>query len=307
MYTQFFGLKKKPFTLVPDPEFLYFSQKHRKALTMLQYGLMSQAGITVITGEIGSGKTTLVRYILGTLAANNRVGLITNTHSSFGDLLTWILSAFDIKHTSQDKTERYQTFIEFVEKQHQQNRRVILVVDEAQNMDIQTLEELRLLSNINTSQDIMLQLVMLGQPQLINKLNRPELTQLAQRITVEYHLNYLNYEESVQYIQHRITVAGGNPALFTKAACAAVYYYTGGIPRLINSICDLALVFAFAEEKSEIDAGLVVSVIKEKRTSVVVPLDNKRRIDSGEESVLEKIREFILQKTGVDLAHLEET
>jgi type II secretory pathway predicted ATPase ExeA len=158
MYTKFYGLTKKPFSLIPDPSFLYLSAKHKKALTTLQYGLVSQAGFTVITGEIGSGKTTLVRSLLEEIKAQCEVGLITNTHSAFGDLLTWVLAAFNIESPAVNKAERYRAFVDFITEKSNAGTRVVLIVDEAQNMDIQTLEELRLLSNINTHQEIMLAL-----------------------------------------------------------------------------------------------------------------------------------------------------
>ena len=160
MYTTFFNLTKKPFSLTPDPSFLYLSEKHKKALTTLQYGLVSQAGFTVVTGKIGSGKTTLVRSVLSKLKEQREVGLITNTHSEFGDLLTWILGAFNIQSDAKNKADRYKVFVDFIMEKNRVGRRVVLIVDEAQNMDIQTLEELRLLSNININQDIMLQLAL---------------------------------------------------------------------------------------------------------------------------------------------------
>ena len=194
MYTKFFGLTKKPFSLIPDPSFLYLSAKHKKALTALQYGLVSHAGFTVITGEIGSGKTTIVRRLLDKIQDQCEIGLITNTHSAFGDLLTWILAAFKIESSASNKAERFKAFVDFITEASAAKKRVVLIVDEAQNMDIQTLEELRLLSNINVDQEILLQLVLVGQPELVEKLNQPELVQFSQRISIEYHLKpFWNY------------------------------------------------------------------------------------------------------------------
>lgn len=275
MYTKFFGLTKKPFSLIPDPSFLFLSPKHKKALTTLQYGLVSQAGFTVITGEIGSGKTTLVRSLLNKLSSDCEVGLITNTHSAFGDLLTWVLAAFKIESSATNKAERYQAFVDFITQKNETDKRVVLIVDEAQNMDIQTLEELRLLSNINVSQDIMLQLVLVGQPELVEKLNRPELVQFSQRISIEYHLQPLNYKETEQYIHYRLKVAGSKDIIFHPPACAALYYYSGGIPRLINNLGDLALVFAFAADKKKINWKVIVDVVSERTTGGIKRLKAK--------------------------------
>ena len=295
MYTSFFGLAKKPFSLTPDPEFLYLSPNHKKALTILKYGLMSQAGFTVITGAIGAGKTTLVRHILNTMDDDCEVGLISNTHSAFGDLLTWILAAFSVENDARDKAERYQLFVNYIEEQYYQNRRVVLIVDEAQNMDLQTLEELRLLSNINVGQDVMLQLVLVGQPELLDKLKAPELVQFAQRISVGYNLKPLSFEETKKYIYYRILIAGGSTQLFTPAACSAIYYYTNGVPRLINNICDLSLLFAFAEDEETVSLQSVIAVIKEKKESGVAPFA------AQEGDVFNKIRKEILENDNIDL------
>ncbi|MFA5984854.1 MAG: AAA family ATPase [Methylococcaceae bacterium] len=305
MYTSFFGLKKKPFSLVPDPDFLYLSPKHKRALSTLQYGLVSQAGITVISGEIGSGKTTLIRSMLGKVQDQCAIGLITNTHKSFGDLLTWVLASFDISHKADDKAGRYQLFAKFVMEQNQKNRRVILIVDEAQNMDIETLEELRLLSNINIKQDVLLQLILVGQPELLDKLNMPELVQFAQRISIEYHLKSLNYEETKHYIAHRLQIAGGKASIFDESGCAAVFYFTEGVPRLINNICDLAMVFAFAEDMQEISWKIIRDVVLERKAGGIsrfkgVLSNPTELMDPAVEA--DKLRVAIFESTAVDIS-----
>lgn len=305
MYTKFFGLTKKPFSLIPDPSFLYLSAKHKKALTTLQYGLVSQAGFTVITGEIGSGKTTLIRSLLEKLQNDCKVGLITNTHSAFGDLLTWVLAAFKIESTAHNKAERYQDFVKYINEQSIEKKRVVLIVDEAQNMDIQTLEELRLLSNINVNQQIMLQLVLVGQPELVDKLNQPELVQFSQRISIEYHLQPLSYEETEQYIHYRLKVAGSQDTIFHASACAALYYYSGGVPRLINNLGDLALVFAFAADKKKINWKVIVDVVSERTTGGIKRFEGKvclspNIIERAAEA--EKLRRALIEATGVDIS-----
>jgi general secretion pathway protein A len=305
MYTNFFGLTKKPFSLSPDPSFLYLSPNHKKALTTLRYGLVSQASITVITGEIGSGKTTLIMAVLEKVQNQCTVGLITNTHSAFGDLLTWVLASFDIPHESKNKAERYQIFTRFLAEEHKKQRRVILIVDEAQNMDIDTLEELRLLSNINVADQIKLQMILVGQPELVDKLNKPELTQFAQRISIEYHLKPLNFEETRNYIAHRLLIAGGNTTIFNEAALAAIYFYTEGVPRLINNICDLAMVFAFASETKKIGWKTITEVVNERKTGGIRRFKGTistepTLMDRATEA--ERLRRDILDKTKIDIS-----
>lgn len=282
MYETFYGLKEKPFSLLPDPSFLFLSEKHRMALTMLQYGVLNQAGFTVITGEIGSGKTTLIRQVLSEVEHDITVGLVSNTHRTFGELLQWVLLAFNLEYRDKKKVELYQTLANFIVKEYSQNRRTVLIIDEAQNLDAEALEELRMLSNINADKNQILQLILVGQPSLRDTLRLPELHQFAQRIAVDYDLKPLTLEETWQYIRHRLKVAGGDPNLFDTRACAAVYYYTGGTPRLINVMCDTALVCGFAEGKRKIDVDVIYEVVREKKKGGIFPIiDKKPGIDTG--------------------------
>ncbi|MFQ5761271.1 MAG: ExeA family protein [Acidiferrobacterales bacterium] len=272
MYQAFYGFRQKPFTLLPDPSFLFLNKKHRLALSMLQYGLLSEAGFTVITGEIGSGKTTLVRYVLEEIGDNLTVGSVTNTYRSFDELLQWVLLAFNLEYRGKSKVELYQALADFMVQEYERSRRTVLIIDEAQNLEPEALEELRMLSNINTDSNQVLQLVLVGQPGLRETLQRPELHQFAQRIGVEYHLPRLDLEETWQYIRHRLTVAGGDPDLFDIKGCAAIYYYTQGTPRLINVLCDTALVCGFAEQITSISAELIGEVIRDKAMGGIFPL-----------------------------------
>ncbi|MDB4516169.1 tRNA (adenosine(37)-N6)-threonylcarbamoyltransferase complex ATPase subunit type 1 TsaE [Crocinitomicaceae bacterium] len=271
MYEAFYNFSEKPFTLLPDPGFLFLSDKHRMALTLLEYGLENQAGFTVISGDIGAGKTTLIRHLLNNMDREHTVGLISNTHRSFGELLQWILLAFNLEHRDMDKVEMYQRFVDFIIDEYAHNRRVVLIVDEAQNMDAETLEELRMLSNVNADKDQALQVVLVGQRELRETLQRPDLVQFAQRIAVDYHLRPLSDTETIGYIRHRMEVAGGNPDTFTDAACIAVHRYSSGVPRLINLLCDTALVYGYAEQKQHIDAQLVTEVAREKQEGGIFP------------------------------------
>ena len=201
MYEAFYGFRLRPFSLLPDPRFLFPGRKHRLAMSMLQYGLMNQVGFTVITGEIGSGKTTLIRSVLEEIGRDVTVGLVSNTHRSFDELLQWVLLAFKLDYRGKNKVELYQTLADFLTAEFENNRRTVLIIDEAQNLRPQALEELRMLSNINTDCDQILQIILVGQPGLREMLQHPELHQFAQRIGVEYHLQRLDLEETWQYIQ----------------------------------------------------------------------------------------------------------
>lgn len=267
MYESFYGFSEKPFSLLPDPGFLYESSKHRMAATMLEYGLMNMAGITVITGEVGAGKTTLIRHLLNTIDSNTTVGLISNTHKSFGELLQWVHMAFGLEYRGKDKVELYHDFEQFIVKEYAKGNRTVLIIDEAQNMAPETLEELRMLSNINADKDQVLQLVLVGQPELRATLNRTDLRQFAQRISSSYHLEALSMAETRGYIRHRLKTAGGNIDLFKDEACEEVWRCSRGVPRLINTLCDTALVYGFAEQISSIDAELVRDVAREKAST----------------------------------------
>lgn len=294
MYETYYGFNEKPFALNPDPDFFYSSKRHKTAFAMLEYGLTTQMGFTVVTGEVGSGKTTLVRRILKQIPGMDdqiTVGLITNTHKSFGNLLEWILLAFDLPYKDMSKVELYQTFIDFVIEEYAQNRRVVLFIDEAQNMDVDTLEELRLLSNVNADKDLIMQLILVGQPELLEKLKRPDLRQFAQRISVDYHLMPLSFKETQGYIRHRLVVAEGDPNLFDAMACGAIYYHSGGVPRLINTLCDTALVYGFAEDKTLIDIEVIFSVVADKKLGGLMPLSDRPEGLSREE-IYEQIAEM---------------
>jgi general secretion pathway protein A len=284
MYEAFYGFREKPFSILPDPSFLYFSREHSMALDLLEYGLMNQAGFNVITGEIGTGKTTLVRYVLSKLGEDVTVGLISNTHRSFGELLQWILYAFRLQHRGKEKVEMFQDFVDFLVEQYAQNRRTLLIVDEAQNMSADTLEELRMLSNVNADKDQVLQVILVGQAGLRDTLRRPEMEQFAQRIAVDYHLEPLDRQETHEYIYHRIKVVGADGTqLFDAAACDAVYDHSRGVPRLINLLCDTALVYGFAEQKKQIDARIVVEVARDKQKGGIFP--GQRKSNGGDPGV----------------------
>jgi type II secretory pathway predicted ATPase ExeA len=270
MYERHFGLTAKPFAMTPDPAFLYASPQHTMALTMLDYGLESQAPFMVLTGDIGSGKTTLVRGLLRQLGDRVAVGLITHTHTRFETLHGWALSALGgASHDSE--VARYEALVEILLREYSRGRRTLLIFDEAQNLSIESLEELRLLSNVNSEKDLILQTMLVGQPELRAKLSRPELKQFAQRVSVFYHLRSLEREETRAYVRHRLAVAGGNPEIFRDEAIDAIYSRSKGVPRLVNQLCDYALVYGFAEKRMQIDADLIAQVVRDCRSGLALP------------------------------------
>jgi general secretion pathway protein A len=275
VYEAYFGFRQKPFSLLPDPRFLFASRTHRIAANLLEYGLAEQAGFVVLTGEVGTGKTTLLRYLLQRVREEVVVGLVTNTHHSFGELIKWIMLAFDLDFRHKDQVEQHQIFVDFLIARYAQGKRVVLIVDEAQNLGMEALEQLRMLSNVNSEADHLLQLILVGQPELRSLLQRPEIRQFVQRIAVDYHLEPLSLEETTHYIRHRIHIAEGDPRIFDDAACAAVQFFTQGIPRLLNSLCDYALVFAYADNRRTIDVDTVIDAAAERMQgglSVFAPL-----------------------------------
>jgi type II secretory pathway predicted ATPase ExeA len=275
MYEAFYGFKEKPFSMLPDPGFLYLSKKHRAALTLLEYGLLNHVGFCVISGEPGAGKTTILRAMLERISDDITVGLITNTHQSFGGLLDWILSAFNLHRPQLSPVEMHQVFMEFLIGEYAKGRTVLLIVDEAQNIKPDALEELRMLTNVNTEKDQLMQVVLAGQPALKDTLRLPDLMQFAQRIAVDYHLEPLSLEETCGYIQHRLVTAGAEKDVFTPAACERIYNYSGGTPRLINLLCETVLVYGFADQQEMIDVGLVDEMVLERMKDSVVPIVNR--------------------------------
>ena len=273
MYESFYGFTEKPFSLLPDPGFLFMGKQHSMAYAMLQYGLTNQAGFTVITGGIGCGKTTLVRHLLDELDDDVTVGLISNTQQAGGQLLQWVLMAFGLDYRGKSKVELYEAFYEFLIDEYANSRRTVLIIDEAQNLSARVLEDFRMLSNINADKDQVIQMILVGQPELRELLRRPELEQFAQRIAADYHLTELDREETAEYIHFRTRTAGVERELFNKGAVDLIYRYTRGVPRLINTLCDTSLVYGFAEEAEVISATVVQAVAKDKAETGLLRLD----------------------------------
>ncbi|MES9899580.1 MAG: AAA family ATPase [Sedimenticola sp.] len=272
MYSAFYGFQKKPFSLLPDPHFLYMGKKHTMAFTMLEYGMMNDATISVITGEIGSGKTTLIRHLLNKVDEKTTMGVINNTQEEMGPLLKWILMAFGLEYKQKDEVEQYEEFQDFLQRQQKRGLNTVLIVDEGQNLKEKKLEELRMISNVNFDGSQLLQLILVGQPQLRDLLHTPELRQFAQRVSVDFHLDVLGSQETVDYIHHRTAVAGAKVTIFTDHACRMAHQAAQGVPRLINTLCDTALVYGFADKKRTIDESLMRDVIRDKSQSGILEL-----------------------------------
>lgn len=263
MYEKHFHFKERPFTIVPNPGCLYMSAKHKLAFAHLQYGLMEGTGIVVLTGGIGTGKTTLLRFLLGKIQRAMDVAVVFNTNVTGEELLRLIIREFEAGEPGPDKAANLAMLNDFLIERFRQGRQAIVIIDEAQNLSREALEEVRLLSNLQGSRRPLLQLVLAGQPELRRKLADPALTQLAQRITSTFHLAPLDAEETRQYVRFRLTQAGGSPDLFTDAAVEAVHRASGGVPRVINILCNNALVHAFADALPAVTAEVVAGVVEE--------------------------------------------
>lgn len=272
MYERFYNLRERPFALSPDPDYLYPSRVHREALDYLRYGLESQAGFIVITGEIGSGKTTLLQTLLRGLDSQTTVGRIVNTILEPRELLETIVIDFGLDPAGRSKPLLLRDLAQYLVDQRLAGRLVLLVIDEAQNLSFAALEELRMLSNLETEKSKLLQIVLVGQPNLREKLVAPELEQLRQRITVSYHLSPLDPDETANYINHRLRRAAlGAPLEFPRDVTALIHARSRGVPRIINVICDAALVFGYAEERRQVDSALMRDVMVELEATGVLP------------------------------------
>ena len=278
MYEKFYGLSVKPFAVSPDPAFLFPGRHHRHALTLLQYAISEAAGFALITGEVGCGKTTVVQHFLDRPGSGLRIGYLSNTHSGMGSLLLWIMAALDWECGATAPTECYRQFVAHAREEYAAGRRVLLVIDEAQNLSVAQLEELRVLSNLNHGRQMLLQAILVGQPELRAKLGGAPLRQFAQRIVADYHIGTLHAGETLDYVRHRLQVAGGRADLFTPEAVCRVYEAAGGTPRLINILCDHALLYGFTEQCARIDVEIVAEVLRD-RAGGVLPLRGVEAID----------------------------
>ena len=264
MYLNYYGLREFPFNITPDPRFLYFASQHREAYDHLVYGIQNRKGFIEITGEVGSGKTTVCRAVLANLGNDVETALILNPCLSETQLLRAILNDFGLTPRGRDRLGYIETLNEFLLESHRMNITVALVIDEAQDLTPKVMEQVRLLSNLETDQHKLIQIVLCGQPELKERLSRPDLRQLRQRITVRYHLRPLTLEDAMRYIHHRLSVAGSTGELhFDEAAVKVIYDYANGGPRLINAVCDNCLLAGYIDGRKSVDEECAKKAIRE--------------------------------------------
>jgi type II secretory pathway predicted ATPase ExeA len=264
LYIAHFGFRERPFSLSPDPEFLFWSKAHNRAFSVLEYGLVTHAPLTVVTGEVGTGKTTLIQALLRRVDHDVTLGLISNAQGDRGDLIRWVLNALDVSIPEQtDYVSLFQHFQDFVLGEYAVGRRVALIIDEAQNLGAEMLEELRMLTNINSGKDELLQIILAGQPELRDLITRPELRQFAQRVTATFHIEPFNRADTHDYVVHRLRYAGGTGEEFDHLAIRHIYDHSEGIPRVINKLCDLSLVYAAISDCPVVTPNIVREVFKD--------------------------------------------
>ncbi|MCC6002191.1 MAG: AAA family ATPase [Pararhodobacter sp.] len=264
-YLEHFGLQARPFSLAPDPAFLFWSPEHRGALAMLEYGLDTRAPITLLSGEIGAGKTTLLHYFIDGLPGDITIGMISNARPGVNDILRRVCAALEVELPAgaapDDTGTQFAALQAFLLAEHRQGNRVLIIIDEAQNLNRDALEDLRMLTNINAGRDEVLQLLLSGQPELRDVVRRPDLEQFAQRVAASYHLPRLDLPGVGGYIAERLRKAGGKPNVFSRQAAELIYQATGGTPRLVNQLCDLALTYAFAQNQRQVLRSTVEQVL----------------------------------------------
>ena len=275
-YSEFFGFRERPFTLLPDPELLLWSQQYRQAFSVLEFGVVSRSPITLLTGAIGCGKTTLLRELLSRLNDSITVGLISNAQGGRGALIQWVMNALGMTFDhNAGYVHLFQAMQNFMIAEYAAGRRTLLIFDEAQNLSQESLEELRMLTNINTGKDEVVQLVLIGQPELREMVSHPKLEQLAQRIAVSFHLEPLDEPTTSAFIIHRLRAVGGTGGEFTEEARAFVHQVTRGVPRLINQFCDMALLYAWSQETALVTKSTLSQVLKDNiffATQIRAPL-----------------------------------
>jgi len=276
MYEEFYGLTANPFRLTPDSKFLYGSEGHRKAMSYLKYGLYQGEGFIVIIGGVGTGKSTLVGQLFSELDGNDIVAAqIGNTQVDADDCIRLICNAFELDIDTRDKGDLISAFEEFLIEQNQMGKRVLLVVDEAQNMPLRALEELRMLSNFNVGGQPLFQSFLLGQPQFLQTIAHKDLAQLQQRIMASYKLASMSEEETEEYIKHRLEMVGWQDyPSFTPEAFARIYDQTQGVPRLINTLANRIMLFAALEEATKVDLGMIETVIEDQKNEEIETEDD---------------------------------
>lgn len=279
MYLNFYGFREKPFNLTPDPRFVFLSKTHKEAFAHLLYGINHRAGFIALTGEVGSGKTTVLRALLSQLNTDHhRTALIFNPCLSPEVLLQNINREFGIPTNTSNNSSFLDSLNVFLLQQNGEGRTVVLVIDEAQNLEPPVLEQIRLISNLETDREKLIQIVLSGQPEFVQMLKRNEMRQLSQRINVRYHLQAMDFQDTVHYINHRLDVAGGRSGvIFSRSAMKRIYKYSRGLPRLVNAACDRALLVGYTRDTARIDSRIAAAGIKDMRRDTA-SYSRKRRL-----------------------------
>lgn len=264
IYTDFYGLTARPFAIAPDPALIYWSSAHKRAYSLLEYGIITRAPITLITGEVGTGKTVLIQHLLRSGAEEVTYGLVSNAQGGRDELLRWVLLALGQPAEAGDTyVDLYARFEEHLVAEYAAGRRVVLVFDEAQNLTVESLEEIRMFTNINTGTDELLQVVLVGLPELRERILKPGLRAIAQRVTAAFHIPPMDAATTAAYIAHRLACVGGKVPLFTPDAVAMIHDQARGVPRLTNQLCDFAMVYAFSKGSPEVDRVTVQQVLRD--------------------------------------------
>ncbi len=264
MYEKFFNLRTKPFDLIPNPDFLYVSKTHKKAMAYLEYGISEKAGFILMTGEVGSGKTTIIRDLIKKKKGNVTISKVFNTKVDSEQLISMINDDFGLDIKGKNKVLLLKELYDFLIEQYANGSHCILIIDEAQNLTPELLEEVRMLSNLETDVSKLLQIILVGQPELRETLSVPEMRQFRQRIGISCHLYPFTRHETKEYIYHRLEIAGNREAVnFKGHTMDVIHHYSRGIPRLVNIICDFLMLSAFAEEKKDVDAYMVFEIVKD--------------------------------------------
>jgi type II secretory pathway predicted ATPase ExeA len=266
VYSSYFGLNEAPFNITPDPSFLYFSTSHREGLAQLTYGINARRGFIVLTGEVGTGKTTLIQTLLSQLTESTQTALIFSSITSSLDLLRYVCEEFKLIEPMREVKDAHDYICllnDFLLEKYRGGENAALIIDEAQNLSADVLESIRLLSNFETTKDKLLQILLVGQPELNERLNTPQLRQLKQRVTLRHHLRPLTLNECQEYVASRLQHAGGNPSIFAPKAVEGIHHYSGGIPRLINVLCDNAMINAYALDQKEVEPAVVQEVAED--------------------------------------------
>lgn len=298
MYQEFYSLLGKPFSAAADASCFFMSKQHAIGLSALQYSVLTNAGLTLVTAEAGLGKTALIRRVMSNLDDSVVVGCVSNTNGDYGSIFPWILSAFELRGSMSDTLSAYEVLQGFLDKLQAEKKRAVIMIDEAQNLSNSALEEVRLLLNFNESEDRGLQVVLVGQPLLKAKLEQDSMRNIAQRISLDVALEPFDYDATDEYISYQLSFYGGKPEIFDYMSRATIFYHTWGIPRLINSVCDLAMVYGYGESLEAIDFRIIRQVLLSKK----VGLNYFRKRQRSAEAI--SVHSAILASHNVDISQV---